>query len=139
MRFKGLADQFSAAIFGALPLLVLLAPAQAQAPGLAMLDQLERGQWEVRFRETGAKRDICVRSGREFIQLKHAGNKQCSHYVVEGGQQQVTVQYTCAGNGYGRTNIRRETRDIVQISSTGMVNSRPFEFAAEARRTGTCN
>ncbi len=138
MHFKGLADRFAALILGALPLFFLLAPAQAQAPALAMLDQLDKGLWEVRFRESGSTRAICLRNGREFIQLKHAASKDCSRYVVEDGQNQVTVQYTCPGNGYGRTNIRRETRSLVQITGSGMVDSRAFEFTAEARRIGSC-
>lgn len=138
MYLRGLADRFAAVILGVLPLFFLLAPAQAQAPALAMLDQLDKGLWEVRFRDDGSTRNICVRTGRELIQLKHTGSRDCSRYVVEDGQNQVTVQYTCPGNGYGRTNIRRETRSLVQITGSGMVDARPFEFAAEARRTGTC-
>ena len=42
------------------------------------------------------------------------------------------------GNGYGRTNLRREISRLVQIESQGIVDGLPFQFAAEARRVGAC-
>lgn len=116
---------------------VMSMPATAQAPTLSMLDKLERGQWVLRIRGSGEQKRICVRTGRELIQLRHAG-PNCSRYVVEDSAGQVTVQYSCAGNGYGRTSIRRETATLAQIESQGIADGKPFEFTAEARRTGAC-
>ena len=111
-------------------------PALAQG-SLAMLDSLDKGGWEVRYRDGSTSRKVCVRSGREFIQLRHkAGN--CNRFVVEDAAGEVTVQYTCRGNGYGRTSIRKETSALVQIDSQGIAEGKPFQFSAEARRTGTC-
>ena len=111
-------------------------PAVGQA-SLAMLGSLEKGGWEVRFRDGSTARNICVRSGHELIQLRHS-ESGCNRFVVEDGKSEVTVQYTCRGNGYGRTNIRRESAGLVQIDSQGIVDGRPFQFSAEARRTGAC-
>src|SRR5688572_11627965 len=83
------------------------APLEAQAPELAMLDGLTKGAWNLRFRDDGTQRTICVRNGREFIQLRHR-QSGCSRIVVQDGPDEVVVQYTCRGNGYGRTTIRRE-------------------------------
>lgn len=102
-----------------------------------MLGSLDRGGWELRYRDGSPPRNICVRSGREFIQLRHR-ESGCNRFVVEDGNSEVTVQYTCAGNGYGRTHIRRESSSLVQIDSQGIVDGRPFQFSAEARRTGSC-
>ena len=112
-------------------------PTAAQAPALAMLDGLTKGQWEIRFRDGSGSRKICVRTGRELIQLRHA-NPNCNRFVVEDSANEVTVQYTCKGDGYGRTNIRRETASLVQIQGQGIDGSLPFEFTAEARRMGAC-
>ena len=71
------------------------------------------------------------------MQLRHAGSA-CSRFVVEDAADKVTVQYTCKGNGYGRTSIRRETSTLVQIESQGIQGGLPFQFKAEARRTGAC-
>ncbi|WP_338446662.1 hypothetical protein V5F89_02360 [Pelagerythrobacter marensis] len=114
-----------------------LFPATAQTPGLAMLDRLEPGAWDLRPRDGGERRRICVANGRDLIQLRHPGS-DCSHYVVEDGASEVTVQYTCRGSNYGRTSIRRENAALVQIESQGIAQGRPFQFTAEARRVGTC-
>ena len=115
----------------------ILAPAAAQGPSLAMLGALDDGQWEVRFRDGSTARRVCVRSGLELIQLQHS-DSGCSRFVVEDAANTVTVQYTCRGNGYGRTSVRRESGSLVQIDSQGIAGGLPFEFSAEARRVGAC-
>lgn len=120
----------------AAPIVALAAPGMAQA-SLAMLGDLNKGGWEVRYRGGTAAKKICVRTGREFIQLRHRSG-DCNRFVVEDGKNQVTVQYTCRGNGYGRTNIRKESPSLIQIESQGIANGKPFQFSAEARRAGRC-
>ncbi|GGD62772.1 hypothetical protein GCM10011411_23800 [Aurantiacibacter arachoides] len=58
--------------------------------------------------------------------------------MVRDGPREVTVQYTCRGNGYGRTTIRRESDTLVQIRSQGIEGGAPFSIDGEARRTGGC-
>lgn len=115
----------------------LLAPAVAQGPSLAMLSALDDGQWELRFRDGGENRRVCVRSGLELIQIQH-GQAACSRFVIDDGTREVTVQYTCRGDGYGRTTIRKESAGLLQIDSQGIAGGLPFEFSAEARRVGAC-
>jgi len=112
-------------------------PLAAQAPELAMLDALTKGAWNLRIREDGSQRRMCVRDGREFIQLRHR-QAGCSRFVVQDGADEVVVQYTCRGNGYGRTSIRREGNALVQIRSQGIEGGTPFSFSAEARHSGSC-
>lgn len=114
-------------------------PAYGQKPELAMLDQLDPGGWELRERgDGGAVQSLCLDSGRRLIQLRHPG-LPCSNVVVEDQANDVTVQYTCRGRGYGRTHIRRETNGLIQLESQGIVNGLPFSFAAEGRKTGSCH
>jgi hypothetical protein len=115
----------------------LAVPGFAQGTGLAMLSTLSKGEWTIKQRGGVPDRKICVRSGVELIQLKHR-DTGCNQFVVEDGAARVTVQYTCPGNGYGRTSIRRETPALVQLESQGIHDGAPFQFIAEARRTGTC-
>ena len=115
----------------------LLGGAALAQSSLAMLDSLDKGGWELRYRDGATPRKVCVRSGRELIQLRH-NEGGCNRFVVEDGKNEVTVQYTCRGNGYGRTNIRKEGSGLVQIDSQGIVDGRPFQFSAEARHTGRC-
>ena len=123
------------AAFGA-PVAVLAAPVVAQA-SLAMLDTLDHGAWEVRFRDGSGARKMCLRTGRELIQLRHP-DSACNRFVVDDAASEVTVQYTCRGNGYGRTHVRKESSSLVQIDSQGIAGGKPFQFTAEARRTGSC-
>ena len=115
----------------------LALPVAAQSGGLAMLGGLTKGEWTIKHRDGANDRKICVRTGQELIQLKHS-ESGCSRFVVEDGANKVTVQYTCPGNGYGRTNIRKETGALVQIESQGIASGVPFQLVAEARRTGSC-
>lgn len=116
----------------------LAVPAMGQKPALAMLDRLDRGDWELRYRDGGGRTHICLGDPENFIQLRHQGEK-CRRVVVQDSDSEITVQYTCPGRGYGRTNIRRETGSLVQIDSQGISGGLPFAFAAEARRTGACS
>lgn len=137
MMKKGSSRFWPKALLGLLPAAFFFAPAAAQAPSLTMLGGLERGLWELRFRDGTPPRKICLRTGRELIQLRHPG-RDCSQYVVENTGTHSTVQYTCPGNDYGLTSIRKETGSLVQIKSSGLAGSRAFDFAAEARRVGSC-
>lgn len=130
-RLIGLGGVFAAALVG------LAWPVLAQGNGLAMLGTLAKGEWTIKFRDGSADRKICVRSGQELIQLRHR-EAGCNQFVVEDGAAKVTVQYTCPGNGYARTSIRRETPALVQLESQGIHGGLPFQFLAEARRTGSC-
>lgn len=131
-----------------LVLILSLIPASAAIAGavgaqplqLAMLDGLERGSWELKYRDdqdAGTDR-VCLSSGRELVQLRHARLK-CRTIVVDDTPNAVTVQYSCPGNGYGRTHIRRESNQLVQIDTQGIENGLPFAYAAEARRVGACS
>lgn len=110
----------------------------AQGVQLAMLDRLTPGLWEIRMREGGQTERLCLDDGRRLIQLRHP-NLACRQFVVEDAPAAVTVHYTCAGQGTGRTRLRFETPRLVQIESTGFASRLPFDFAAEARRIGDCS
>lgn len=108
-------------------------PAAGQHSGPAALSHIDAGRWELRLREAGAPVErICVRDGRRLIQLRHA-QQQCERFIVTDEPLSVTVQYTCRGKGYGRTQIRRESNRLVQIETQGIAEGLPFNFAAEAR------
>ena len=126
-----------AGILAAGTVLWFVAPGLAQGNGLAMLGTLAKGEWTIKQRGGASDRKVCVRTGAELIQIIHR-DSGCNQFVVEDGAARVTVQYTCPGNGYGRTSIRRETSSLVQVESQGIHNGMPFQLVAEARRTGNC-
>ena len=123
----------------ALAAVVLAAPAAGQRQSLAMLDQLERGRWELRTRDARVSAEqICLRDGRRLIQLRHPTLTACDKLIVSDSPGEVIVQYTCRGRGFGRTHIRRETGRLVQIESQGVLDGLPFDVVAEGRRVGDC-
>lgn len=124
---------------GPLGLAALLAaiPFAVSAAELGMLDSLTKGAWSLRIRDDGSEQRICVRDGRELIQLRHK-QPGCSRFVVQDNPDEVVVQYTCRGNGYGRTSIRREGSGLVQLQSQGIIDGAPFSISGEARHSGGC-
>ena len=116
---------------------VLLAvPAMGQNP-LGMLDRLQ-GRWELRVREPGGEvQRLCLQDGRRLIQLRHPGTT-CNRLIINDANNEVTVQYTCPGRGYGRTEIRMETERLVQIQTQGIAEGLPFSYTMEGRRVGDC-
>jgi hypothetical protein len=112
-------------------------PLAAQTPELGMLGGLAKGEWELRVRGDGPSQRICVRNGHEFLQLRHRQGG-CDRFIVKDEADEVTVQYTCRGNGYGRTNVRREGNGLIQIRSQGIQGGLPFSVQGEARRIGSC-
>lgn len=114
------------------------ASGNAQGPGLAMLDRLKPGLWEILPR--GATRptaQVCMDNGRKLIQIRHP-RENCRRFVIEDTPGAVTVQYTCPANGYGHTKVRFENPQLAQVETQGIDNGLPFNFSAEARRVGSC-
>lgn len=111
--------------------------ATAQRTVLQMLEQLQDGRWELRTRERGGVQRLCVGDRRRLVQLRHP-DLACERLIVEDTPNSVTVQYTCRGHGYGRTHIRRETGQLIQVESQGVADGLPFDFTAEGRRIGDC-
>ena len=121
-----------------LPLCLLGAgSALAAQQALGMLSRLQSGNWTIKSQDGAPLRTLCLTSGTQLVQLRHAGST-CDRYIVEDDADKVTVQYTCPRNGYGRTSIRKEPPTLVQIESQGIAGGLPFQFKAEARRTGPC-
>ncbi len=111
----------------------------AQAPSLTMLDQLEKGRWQLTDRDDRtALQSLCLGDARRLIQIRHP-RAGCSRYIIEDTPASVTVHYTCPGAGHGRTTIRNETNRLVQIDTQGIADGKPFSQAIEARRVGACS
>lgn len=116
----------------------LAAPLAAQGGSTATFRQLRLGTWEIRERGEDRASRVCVRSERDLVQLRHRG-ETCRRVVVDDNGTSATVQYSCGGSGYGRTQIRRESPDLVQLRSDGIDRGAPFSFEAEGRRVGECS
>ena len=112
-------------------------PAAAASGGFGMLRSVDKGLWQVKYRESGKSEKLCVKSGLELLQV---GNppKGCRRFVVQDASGAVDVQLTCPGQGYARTLMRRETPSLLQVEAQGIRNGMPYAMRGEARRTGSC-
>ena len=106
-------------------------------PRLTMLATLKDGLWELRQRGSTTVDRVCTRDGLGLIQLRHPG-RACDRLVLEQADHAIVVQYTCKGSGFGRTRIRRETPQLVQIETQGVADGFPFDYAVEGRWVGEC-
>lgn len=130
--------KFSHVLGAALVTGLFAVAAPAQAPSLAMLNGLEKGQWSLTERgQSGAGKSVCLGDPTQFLQLEHKG-AQCSRYTIRDTAGEVTVHYTCGRQGHGRTTVRMETPRLVQIDTQGINNGAPFSYGYEARKTGSC-
>lgn len=136
---EALAGKRKLALLLAAPLAVLAVPAPAQAPNLMALSKINPGQWEIRPRTPGAKAEkICIRNVTQLMMLEHRGAKCGAPYVIENKANTATVSYSCGARGHGRTTIKTESGDLIQLNTQGIDNNAPFSFAAEGRRSGSC-
>lgn len=123
---------------GSLFLIAATAAAVTPKGGIALLDSLERGMWQLRPTGSGeAATKICLGKPEALLQLRHSG-LACEQYVVRSTADTVTISYTCTGQGQGLTTIRKESNRIVHIQSQGIRDNAPFSISVEGRRTGPC-
>jgi len=111
-------------------------PAQ-QAPPQALL-KIERGHWELRAVGDGdAPVRLCLGDRRQLFQPHHPA-PMCRQFVSADDPEHATVSYDCDQRGRGLTELRVETSRLVQISSQGVTNGRPFVTRLEGRHIGVC-
>jgi hypothetical protein len=101
------------------------------------LATLESGKWLVKTAEAGSGRTLCLGDPVQLVRLEHP-NEECTVETLASDAGSRTAQYTCAGRGYGHTNIRVETPRLATIETQGLFDGRPFSYRATARKVGTC-
>lgn len=112
--------------------------APAQAPELALLDGLQKGEWTLKPRSSaGSGKKVCLGDPGILLQIQHRGT-DCSRYIIQDTANNVRVSYKCGNSDHGVTTIKRESSGLVQIQSQGIEGNAPFSFSVEGRRTGTC-
>lgn len=114
------------------------AASPAVAPPLAVLTQVEPGQWQLREPGTSTPpRAVCVADPAMLLQLGHPG-ASCSRFVIADTPGSATVHYTCPGAGHGRTTLSIETPRLLHVATQGIAGGLPFDHDFEARRLGAC-
>jgi len=115
----------------------LALPAAAAGDGYSLLRGLDKGAWQIKYREGGKAQRLCVKSGMELLSIGNPPSG-CRRFVVKDSEGSLDVQLTCPGRGYARTSLRKETGSLVQVEAQGVRNGAPYSVRGEARRTGSC-
>lgn len=113
------------------------AAAPAQAPQMALLNELQKGAWQVVASGEKVGKRVCLGDPAQLLQTQH-GAARCSRYVIEDSTNRVRVSYRCGAAGHGVTQLRLETKRLVQIDTQGVLNNEPFSVTAEGRYVGAC-
>lgn len=136
-----LASRFSHVLL-ALPAATLAFAASAQpaaAPPLPALAGLEQGMWTLKPAAGGRgdARQLCLGDRAQLLQVQHQGTS-CARYVIANDPANLTVSYSCPGGSSGQTQIKVETRRLIQLHTQGIDRGAPFDYALEGRLTGIC-
>jgi hypothetical protein len=102
------------------------------------LSQVMPGMWEVSGipgAHTPAK--ACFASVDQLEQYEHRG-RSCSRKVLSEVGTTLVVQYSCGGNGFGRTQVTAITPRSLRIETQGISDGLPFNYVLQARRVGDC-
>jgi hypothetical protein len=120
-----------------LPLIGIVSTA-ADAPSLAALGLLQPGRWALSSRDPSfTARSICIGDPQVLLQIRQPV-ASCNRFVIANTPQSATINYTCPGQGSGRTTVRVETPRLAQVETQGIVGGALFDLSIEARRTGDC-
>jgi hypothetical protein len=105
---------------------------------VAALAGIESGKWQIRDLDAAfPPASICIGDPQILVRFEHRA-AECRAEVVEDAAGAATVQYSCAGRGFGHSKVRVQTPRLVRIDTQGLSGGRPFSYRLEAQRTGSC-
>ena len=122
--------------FGAaLALLCLLSPASA---GPRALGSASGGMWQVaRSAKAAPEQALCITDPVVLGQWEHRGG-QCSREILFDQGSKAVITYSCAGGGFGRSELTLLTPRTLRIATQGISAGGPFNYVLHARRVGNC-
>ena len=118
-------------VFSVIAGLVLLAAASPSA-----LSQAQGGLWQVE-RSGAAPVKLCVAHPVALAQFEHRGTS-CSRTVIRDSGTSATIHYTCAGGGFGQSDMTLVTPRSLRVVTQGISANSPFKYTFQARRVGDC-
>src|SRR6059058_2942044 len=96
------------------------------------------GVWEISG-IPGAKAParVCVADTVTLAQFEHRG-QPCTRVVISDTPTTAVIHYTCAGGGFGRSELTLVTPRSLRIETQGISDNLPFNYVFQARRIGEC-
>ena len=108
----------------------------AAKPPLA-LSQAAPGLWEVTGVPGAKAIRQCLGDVLALAQFEHR-TENCERHVIRDGVSSTTVEYSCPGGGFGRSELGVITPRSRRIATQGISGDLPFHYVAQARRVGDC-
>ncbi len=117
--------------------LILSTPVLAAAPALKALSGWRAGQWRVAELGGHPSGGQCV-GNPEAVLLAGRPNAACQFSVIQDDENVGVVTYRCGDGRQGRTEIRRDTADLLTVDAQGVDSGLPFASRTEWSRAGRC-
>ena len=113
-----------------------LALGAAQQP--IALAKTSPGVWEITG-VPGTKAPVreCFADLGTLAQFEHR-KASCNRRVLSNNETSTIIEYTCAGGGFGHSEISLITPRNLRISTQGISDNLPFNYVLQARRVGDC-
>ncbi|HEX2802609.1 MAG TPA: DUF3617 family protein [Sphingomicrobium sp.] len=115
---------------------VVGAGAALAAAGPSALSRAEGGLWEI-ARGKSDPVQVCIANPAMFAQFEHRKAK-CSRSVIRDDGTRATVHYTCAGGGFGQSDVTMLTPRSLRVETQGISDGAPFKYKLQAHRVGDC-
>lgn len=109
----------------------------AGAAQIAALADVAPGEWQLKEIGGTETKTVCLADPAQLLQIHHA-TASCTRTVLDSTAKAVTVQYSCAGSGSGRTTVTVRSAQSLKVETQGMAGGGPFAFDYDAKRVGDC-
>lgn len=122
-------------LFGLLaaPAAVLVAAVAPRALAPAM-----GGMWDISRSADGHNPTrLCIADPAMLAQFEHRTGS-CTRVIVSDSSTSTTIHYTCAGGGFGHSQMTLITPRTIRVDTQGISGGYPFHYQIHARRVGNC-
>ena len=108
----------------------------AQQP--SALAQAQPGLWEISG-APGSRAPVrqCVADVAALARYEHR-SRSCSAKVLKDAGTSAQIDYSCAGAGFGHSEINVLTPRSLRISTQGISDGLPFNYVLQAHRVDDC-
>lgn len=122
-------------------LLMIAGPAMvvalAASASPSVLAQIMSGLWEFSRPDGGPAIRLCIAKPPLLAQVEHR-SARCTRTVVREDSTSAVIDYSCAGGGFGHSEVTMLTPRSVRIDTQGIAGNAPFAYVVHARRVGNC-
>jgi len=79
----------------------------------------------------------CIGDVTVLGQFEHR-RSNCTRKILSSSGNSVTMNYQCAGGGFGQSKLTVITPRNLRVETQGISDSLPFNYILQARRVGEC-